>query len=637
VSELTLGAPVAAALLLSGLALDRMAIAIAGSLVLAIGMAANQRPGLTRARSWGVAIAGGLIGSLMLLVGDTPHGPVPPLILSPAAGALAAIAIGATLTRRLTVAWGTAGVLVIVAVSMNSAADLVMPGAALAGVTALSVLLRSGPLGPLRIALFALGVSAAGAGGGALARLQTSSEGWLLLVFEAALQGNVFATGLGLQSEISLASYSSVQLSDQAILDVDGATPEYLRGQVMDVFDGTGWSASEQIGRPRDAPTTSEDSEDSVAFTLTMLSSMRDVVPLPAGTANFQGETPTFTDGWLVSGSPWRGEVLEATRAPDELLPVESARIYDSAPNSSVLDEAGLGALLALPADLAVALAPLVGEIIGDADTPMDKARAIERHFITAHTYSLKSDLRGEGHPLVILITERRPAYCVYFASAMAALLRVERIPSRVVGGFALPPPNRLTGRVLVRKRDAHAWVEAWSTEARRWIAYDPTPYREAVLSADRGNALLEAVRDAARRLFVRLRAQPAAVLADVVLSWPFGVLVIGGVGWSIWLRLRGGAPRRRRVGRAPIDRALWPHYRRYLRLLNRRGGIRPEAWQSDEEILGLLRESASAEVIEAAEGFISVYRQARYRGQRDDDALRSSLRRLKAAWRAGR
>src|SRR5262245_14858520 len=64
------------------------------------------------------------------------------------------------------------------------------------------------------------------------------------------------------------------------------------------------------------------------------------------------------------------------------------------------------------------------------------------------------------------------------FASAMVLLARTRGIPARVVGGYRVTEVNPLSGRAIVRDRDAHAWVEAWLDG--EWRGWDPTPTSES-------------------------------------------------------------------------------------------------------------------------------------------------------------
>ena len=65
---------------------------------------------------------------------------------------------------------------------------------------------------------------------------------------------------------------------------------------------------------------------------------------------------------------------------------------------------------------------PLAEQLTRTAPTPREKTEQIERFFRNNFEYSLTTNLSGQEHPLVVLIKERRPAYCIYYASAMAVM-----------------------------------------------------------------------------------------------------------------------------------------------------------------------------------------------------------------------
>ncbi|MCR6684980.1 DUF3488 and transglutaminase-like domain-containing protein [Pseudoxanthomonas sp.] len=64
--------------------------------------------------------------------------------------------------------------------------------------------------------------------------------------------------------------------------------------------------------------------------------------------------------------------------------------------------------------------------------------------------------------------------YCEHFSSAYTVLMRAAGIPARVVTGYAGGYPNPFGGYWVVRRMDAHAWVEVW-LEGRGWVRVDPT------------------------------------------------------------------------------------------------------------------------------------------------------------------
>ena len=70
---------------------------------------------------------------------------------------------------------------------------------------------------------------------------------------------------------------------------------------------------------------------------------------------------------------------------------------------------------------------------------------------------------------------EGKSGFCEHYATALGTLLRMVKIPSRVVVGFHGGTPSLVGDYVLVRALDAHAWVEYWDTD--RWIRIDPVAF----------------------------------------------------------------------------------------------------------------------------------------------------------------
>jgi protein-glutamine gamma-glutamyltransferase len=69
---------------------------------------------------------------------------------------------------------------------------------------------------------------------------------------------------------------------------------------------------------------------------------------------------------------------------------------------------------------------------------------------------------------------DTRRGFCTHYAGAMVFMLRAVGIPARLVGGYQGGEVNPITGHVVVRQYDAHAWVEFWR-EGRGWVRVDPT------------------------------------------------------------------------------------------------------------------------------------------------------------------
>jgi len=119
-------------------------------------------------------------------------------------------------------------------------------------------------------------------------------------------------------------------------------------------------------------------------------------------------------------------------------------------------------------------VAALARQITGGSGEPLAQAAKIEQYLSTKFRYV--SDPATIGHTMTVdhfLLRERR-GHCEYFAAGMVALLTSLDVPARIAGGFYGGRYNPLTGYFVIRREDAHAWVEVWN--GRRWTTFDPTP-----------------------------------------------------------------------------------------------------------------------------------------------------------------
>ncbi|MCX7739294.1 MAG: DUF3488 and transglutaminase-like domain-containing protein [Hydrogenothermaceae bacterium] len=105
------------------------------------------------------------------------------------------------------------------------------------------------------------------------------------------------------------------------------------------------------------------------------------------------------------------------------------------------------------------------------------------------YQYSL-SDLPVGENQVEEFLFKKKKGNCEYFATAMVIMLRINGIPSRVVGGYKTNTYNDIGKYYLVKQKDAHLWVEAYIDNY--WIRFDPTPpvREEVVQTIDRPSRL---------------------------------------------------------------------------------------------------------------------------------------------------
>lgn len=578
-------------------------------------------------------IAAGALGAgagvLLLFVAEPPpDSPIPPQVLSPLCGALAGLAALCFLSRHRVYAWIYASLLAVLSLDVPATWPLLIAlGAMVASVLAVAFmqggLVQTGWRGALGFTVFVGMMAVLGLG---LMNAIRASEGMLVNAVYQLMKDPEVEPGLGLRSELGLPIRSRMRGGKRTLFELSGERPERLRTVVFDQFDGVRWRTSAALAGtvldlaklpPPAATHTME------MLVLTPLGTM---LPAPAGTRAVEGTNPEVRGGWVLHAPKLEGTLLTFHADAAERLPPEPA------PDAT---------LTALPEELKAELEPFAADLTRGARTPRQMAEALAEHFREEYVYSLDVDLQGKGSPLAVLIREKRPAYCTYFASAMAALLRVRGVPARVVGGFAPLEQNPLNHATVVRERDAHAWLEVYLADEGRFVAFDPTPWRsrDGALGLEDekpgllGN-LLGAGLSLLRRALAIFRSDPSGFLWSMVKSPFFFVPLVALAAWRLLgarQQRRAKGPREAMRGADPATRAA---YARYLRALERRAGLVPAPAETDDELLARLRAARGDAAAQAAEDFLGLYRQVRYRGVPAGEPLEALVAKVDAALR---
>jgi hypothetical protein len=107
------------------------------------------------------------------------------------------------------------------------------------------------------------------------------------------------------------------------------------------------------------------------------------------------------------------------------------------------------------------------------ATTPYEAVTAIQSQLRRGYTYT--PNVPNHVYPLESFLFEDKAGYCQQFAGAMALMLRMVGVPTRVVSGFAPGSPNSDDGSYVVHDFDAHSWVEVYF-RGIGWVTFDPTP-----------------------------------------------------------------------------------------------------------------------------------------------------------------
>jgi transglutaminase-like putative cysteine protease len=206
----------------------------------------------------------------------------------------------------------------------------------------------------------------------------------------------------------------------------------------------------------------------------------------PYGPMNYNPETGVFA-GSIEGRDPIRYFVYSSRRKPDDpqVRQNEFGEIYGSralTPQATTRylqkPAAGIDQLIELARQVADEEMQSESSISG-AEVSPERRKAValwaylrdEERF----TYSLNMAVEDPRRdPVEEFLFVRKQGHCEYFASALALMLRSEKIPARLVTGFKGADFHKSEGYYEVQQRHAHVWVEAWVDN--QWIVLDPTP-----------------------------------------------------------------------------------------------------------------------------------------------------------------
>lgn len=134
-----------------------------------------------------------------------------------------------------------------------------------------------------------------------------------------------------------------------------------------------------------------------------------------------------------------------------------------------------LDAYLQLPDSLTPETVALAESLTAGLDNPFDKATAVQNYLRENITYNDQIDAPPTNvEPIHYTLFESQEAYCTYYASAMAMMLRSQGIPTRIINGYAQGSFDEETTSYRVRASNAHTWVETYFPEYG-WIQFEPT------------------------------------------------------------------------------------------------------------------------------------------------------------------
>jgi len=236
-----------------------------------------------------------------------------------------------------------------------------------------------------------------------------------------------------------------------------------------------------------------------------------------------------------------------------------------------------------VPAQAQAELGGLVKELTSEAETPYDKVIALREYLAEQCVYSERAPTIPRGQDAAAYFVNRgRKGACGLFATALAVMCRLAGVPARVATGFQTGSYDAEAGAFTALHRDAHAWTEVYFPGVG-WVPFD-----QAARRSEDGPGWLTAFanQDFVRKLGEVLEQAWRVLLGVLAFAALFSALLGPGALLS-WVRRRL-RPRdtRERIGEA---------YERFRWRAARLAGLKPQRWQTPEEMTEALVASGAA------------------------------------------
>ncbi len=276
--------------------------------------------------------------------------------------------------------------------------------------------------------------------------------------------------------------------SELLLYQTNDPSPDYLRMTTLDRYTGDGWEASDlsafqkesQVQKGIERPIGDNAERRDLTMRIAIVRDHLDVfwLPVPFGPTKIDVEGT-----WLWDTTSQT--VFSAQRSTRDLpaYDVEASRPLPDRDALALAEAGGVPPVISKKYGKPISVAPyvqaLTDRITADHATAYDKAVALQAFFSNpsnGFVYDFNASQPQRGEDALQAFLEGRHGFCEQYATAMAAMLRVAGIPSRVAVGFTpgvLVEGSRDT--YVVTTNEAHAWPEAWFA-GTGWVRFEPTP-----------------------------------------------------------------------------------------------------------------------------------------------------------------
>jgi transglutaminase-like putative cysteine protease len=265
-------------------------------------------------------------------------------------------------------------------------------------------------------------------------------------------------------------------LDNTVLLEVRGRGGSYLRGSVLDFYNGYSWSDTAGYQELDSLPRPPEQLQADLAKSDLTIRHLRlqtstlftglypQVVTAPPGTIlvnensglKLEKSVPLYYEYRITCYSLLYRPAVEAGLETEDLL---ISNRY-----------------LQLPDSLPLRVINLALELTANQPNSYAKIKALEGYLRRHYSYTTAIPNTPKGRDFVDhFLFDLQEGYCTYFATALAVMGRAAGVPTRYLSGFVTPAIPAANGAYYVAGTDAHAWMEAY-LPGLGWLPFEATP-----------------------------------------------------------------------------------------------------------------------------------------------------------------
>ena len=268
----------------------------------------------------------------------------------------------------------------------------------------------------------------------------------------------------GLSNTLEPGSISDLSLSDELVFrvhfqgDLPPAALRYWRGPVYTKTDGERWFVVDKNGQ---LPLKPDFNGTSYSYTLLMEPQKQDWVFALEMAEQFDASLKQDVSYQLRTNKRYseRAEYQLTSRTQYKLAEIAPGDFQDN---------------LQLPVTPSAKQLQLIKALHGFEVQPEQFIQNLLNHFRQEKFYYTLTPPLMPENPIDTFLFETRSGFCSHYATVFVYLLRIAKIPARVVGGYQGGEFNKVGEFLEVRQADAHAWAEVW-LENQGWVRFDPT------------------------------------------------------------------------------------------------------------------------------------------------------------------